>query len=535
MSEKSNLYFTYSGLTYNVTLLFISVIIWGLSTTWYPSLDGVSVYELWPSVPSKDLFVNTASKPNEEKAFVAEASLIDYCIFPKVYNELISIDSATINHISTYLKNSRGLTQNAADIAQGLWNRKDFKGLEKSNTEYNLPYDNLVAPNGQAGISSKHYPPLCRCLNKVFDVYGGKGNIDAEFRNAQAAIDNCLSTRHIIKRQALIGSTDFKNSDMANRKYVSRYALLFQLCLAFAISFFYNMIDFKKPINQIFSSNGVCYVGLVVVFVLLWLSHVFSAKSTNSNNAISFSTILTLPAVLLGLAVEYMWSCVAKHVDIGRQTLIHPLCFYFILSALFTISLIENGVFTLSVIITHIFQCNAMSMAYAGALFVSHGKLWKNSTSSRTGMILLIFLPATMHIFHMVPIYPVNCELNFLWVLPAVFAGICYSKVLFIDHFMDDESNTNENNKFKVTHSDHLLSVGQVFVVAVVVFYYIIQLSSLRYGESDSSMMAASGGRLTNRLNFEFGEMNIIGSGDKPFYSSTLNVANVSDVFYVNT
>jgi hypothetical protein len=266
----------------------------------------------------------------------------------------------------------------------------------------------------------------------------------------------------------------------------------------------------------------------------MWLGHVFSAaQSLKADNAIAFSSLLALPAVALGLVVEYMWSYVAKNVDIGRQTYMHPLSFYFTLSALQMIALVENGVFTVSVIVTYILQCNAMSMAYAGTLFLAHGKLWKTSPSSRTGFILLIFLPATMHIYNMIPVYPVNCELNFLWSMPVVFAVICYAKVLFIDHFMNDESNMDENDKFKVTHSDHFLGKGQVLVVTCVVLYYIIQLANLRYGQSDASMMGFSGGRLTQRLNFELGEMNIISRTDQPLYNTLIK--NASDVFYINS
>jgi hypothetical protein len=274
----------------------------------------------------------------------------------------------------------------------------------------------------------------------------------------------------------------------------------------------------------------MCYIGLVVVFLILWLSHIFSANSLQLDNAISFCTLLILPAFVLSGAVEFMWSYVAKNVDIGRQTYMHPLTFYVIISALYTIALIENGVFTLSVIFTHVLQSNVMTMAYAGKLFASHGKIWKSSRSSRTGFILLSFLPSTMHIFNMVPVYPINCELNILWCLPVIFAAICYAKILFIDHFMDDESNMTHSKKFKVTHSDHLLSTGHLFITTFVVAYYIIQLTNLRYGENGGSMMFASGGRLSKRLNFEFGEINVTEVGDIPSYGK-----NFSDVYYVNS
>ena len=528
-------YLTYSGMSCNVMLLIVSIILWMMSALWYPNLDGVSVYDMLPIIPDKSLFMNLPSKINPDEAFSAEALMLNYCVFPKVYNELILRNTNDNLVISSYLK-SRGLSQARADDTQKVWNRiaNDLKAMERSNAEYNLPYDDLIVPNGAIEISSQYFPPVCRCINKALSVFENKGNTDIEFHNAETSISNCLATRHIIKQQTLMGNSDYKNSDLKNRKYISRYALLFQLCLSFGIGFFYNMIDFRLPMNNICSRNGMCYGGLSVVFILLWVGHVFSALSSlNSNNAISFISLLTLTALGLGLPVEFMWSYVANTVDVGRQTYMHPLSFYFTLSALYMIALIENGVFTMSVIVTYIMQCNAMSMAYAGAIFVCHGKLWKMSTSSRTGLMLLIFLPATMHIFHTVPMYPVNCERNLLWIMPVIFAVICYAKILFIDHFMNDEPNMSSSNRFRITHSDHFLSKSQVTIVAYVVMYYIIQLANLRYGESDGSMMGSSGGRLTKQLNFEFGEMNVIGRIDKPLYNA-LN-QNFSDTFYFNS
>jgi hypothetical protein len=294
----------------------------------------------------------------------------------------------------------------------------------------------------------------------------------------------------LIKRQTLIGNTNYKNGDIKSRKYISRYAMLFQLCLAFAVGLFYNMIDFKSV--NFWSGNLMYYFGLFIVFIFLLFSNVISGSVGNGMN---FASILIIPAAAVAIPVEFMWAFVAKTVDIGRQTYMHPLSFYLIISALYTIALIENGVFTLSVIVTHIFQSNAMSMAYAGALFVSHGKIWERN-SSRTGFILLLFLPATMHIFHLIPLYPVNNGSNFLWILPTVFSTICYAKILFMNML-------KEGSEYKVTHADHLINLGHVLVVSQVVVYYIIQLADLGYGDS---VMGASGGRLLSKLNFEFAE-----------------------------
>ena len=524
-SNRDASYYSSSSMLYNSLLLVSAIVLWAMNVSWYPSLDGVSVYELYPIAPEKGLFMNILSKPNADDTFSAEVSLLNYCVFPSVYNELIAKSKVDI----LPALNRHGLVGKSATDAQGFWENIDFDSMKRSYTEYNLPYDGLVTPAGKIEPSSQYYPPICRCMNKVFETYGGRENTAQEFEDAKVGINSCLATRHVIKRQTLIGEG---NGPTKGRKYISRYALLFQLCFSFVFGMFYNSIDFVADFTgkSWLNGNFKYYFGLFLSFIFLWLSPLCASSSVDPSRAIHFSTIVFLPAFALGLPVEFMWSFVAKHVDIGRQTYIHPLSFYIIMSSLYTMSLIENGVFTLSVILTYIFQSNAMSIAYAGLLFASHGKIWKESTSSRTGFILLLFLPGTMHIFSMVPTFPVNCDLNILWGLPVIFAVICYSKVLFIDHFMDDEPNT-QGNKHKVTHSDHLLNIGHLLVVALVVLYYIIQLSNLQYGRSGSFNMADTGGRLTRRLNFEFAEMNITGS-KMPFYDTLKKP--FSDTFFLN-
>ena len=509
---------------YNSALLLAAIIMWGMNSGWFPNLDGVSVYELAPSMPQKDLFKNIVGKNNVDNTFSAQATLLNYCVFPNVYNELIT---KTADQVFTSLKD-HGLTTAAATESQGLWSSMDFSALKDTYKNNNLPYDSLTVQAGKT-ISPQFFTPLCRCMNKVYSIYGSKANSTKEFQDAQAAIDACMATRHLVKRQTLMGDSTYKNNDIRSRKYISRYALLFQLCAAFTIGVFYNRLDFVTDFTgrSIWEGNFTSYVGLVIVLFIMWLSPLFALGTVNDTNSITFGTLASLPAFALGIPVEFMWSFVANHLDIGRQTYMHQLSFYFIISSLYTIALLENGVFTLSVIVTHIFQSNALSIAYAGLLFTSHGKIWKSSSSSRTGLILLVFLPGTMHIYHMVPAFPVNCELNILWTLPVVFSVICYAKVLFIDHFMGDEPYMKDN-KFKISHSDHLLNIGQLMVIATVVFYFMLQLANLRYGSMDSVIMSSTGGRLTKRLNFEWKEM----GSHAPMYNTPLLA--FSERFYVN-
>lgn len=540
MDQKNTAYFTYFGGICNLALLVSAITLWIISSAWYPNVDGVSVYEMFPIYPDRNLFKNLAGKSNAEKVFAAETQMLNYCVFPKVYNELIKRNPALPGDITGFLK-TRGLSQSQAEQIEGVWVgiAGDFSAIERTNTEYNIAYDDLVVPAGKTEPSSRFFPPVCRCMNKVLAVFETKPNTNEEFDKALGSIDNCLRTQYLTKRQTLLGprNDNKQNNDIRNRKFISRYALLFQLCFVFAIGYFYNKIDFMhaggSDCCSILGHNWMSYAGLLAVFLFMWLGYAFSAvTSISADNALSFSTLIALPALAIGALVEIIWSNVANQVDVGRQTFMHPLGFFFTMSSLCTIALIENGVFTMSVIVTHIFYCNVMSMAYAGLLFVAHGRLWKSSSSSRTGFFLLIFLPATSQMFYLTPAYPVNCQLNLLWFLPVVFAVLCFAKIIFIDHFLEDESNMDSEGRFKVTHSDHLFSMVHVLLVGIVVIYYITQLGNMSYAKPESHMMSMNGGKLTTRLNFELGEFNAVGQSRPPAYNSI--DLNTSGVYFFN-
>ena len=87
-----------------------------------------------------------------------------------------------------------------------------------------------------------------------------------------------------------------------------------------------------------------------------------------------FSSLVYFPAAFIFIVVEVLWSFVAKEKDVRRQTYLHPYSFYVIFVNLFTIALIENGVFTLEVILTFVFLSNIIALAYAATIFTAHGK-----------------------------------------------------------------------------------------------------------------------------------------------------------------
>ena len=521
--ERDSKNFTWSDTCWNTLLLMAAIIMWGFTTSMYPDFDGVSVYDLRPGLPKPQLSISTKKdSTNSDDTFIAGVKLMDYCIIPNVFDELTKpANSAT----STYLI-SRGFNSDEID-ATGLanvWTKYD-KGVMKRTelAEYNLPtgLSNEKSPL----FNSQYYPPVCRCISNVFRVYNAKNQRadDTAVKKATEAINNCIATEYIVKRQTLLGNDDSKNNDMKSRKYISRHATLFQLCFAFLISFLYNRLDFTKmnfgnPAEWN-GENSYYFAALFLSFVILFCLNFLSIPSVLVGNGVNFSSIIILPGGLIALIIELMWSFAAKRIDIGRQTFIHPATFYLVISALYIIASIENGVFTLSVLVTQIFQACILTMAYACTLFVMHGGIWKNSTSSRTGFFIVILLSGLVCIRHLTPLFPVNTSASiFLWLLPTIFGVICYAKVLFVDHLFGEDI-TSDKKRYRITHSTHLFDIIYCMLISVVVLYFMLDILNLDMGNPNSTASKYNtAGKLTKKLNFALAEIGVSDPLDKPFY-----------------
>jgi hypothetical protein len=521
--------------TLNMLILIGVCTLWGFTSVNYPGLDGVSVYQLMPTLPKQDKFLNGEGTSIADDIFLAKAGMVEYCVFPDVFNQLTKQ-----KNVETYLI-SRGMGADTANTVEALWGQINFNATRTDGTEYNMPYDDLKSQNKYyPDMSSQYYPPVCRCMNKVFKMYSTKKKGDKDvYLNAKQALGKCMLTQHIIKRQTLIGSTDGNNRELMNRKYISRHAMLFQLCAAFLLGSLYKMIDTTYPPEKRIK-HYVIGIAMFFVFLAIWFANLLSTRSVHPIAGITWGSIIFPAGTAMGVIVELMWSYSAKKVDLHRITFMHPLVFYYILSALFTIASIENGVFTLSVLVTQVFQANVLTMAYTVVLFVTHGKIWKGSTSARTGFFLVLLLTGMMNFHHMTPFFPVNTgRAAYLWLLPLLFTIISYSKILFIDHFIAEDEPLKEkefNGKRKTSHSEHLFDILYLLMLGMVISHFVMCINELIYGDPNAISANYNAGRLTKRLNFAFGEVNVLSAADKPFYS-TLATNNQNDFmnrYYIN-
>lgn len=480
----------------------------------YADFDGVSIYQYDPILPDKSLFMKLVDKSTADEAFAAEASMINYCIFPKVYNEL---SSKTVEQITSTLI-AKGLTAAQATTAQGYWVSTDLAAMRRTNTEYNLPYDDVNAAN-PSNIGSQYYPPVCRCINKMLNIFAAKSKSPerTEFDEVDKQIKNCIASQHMVKRQNLLGETDKKNTEIKKRKYISRHAMFFQLCLAFLIDYFYNMIDFNAPSNRM---NIAYYAGVLLIMFVIWLSNQYAYMGVNLG--ITFGSIIMAPAIIMFIIIETVWVMYSRYlIQVKRKSFMNPTSFYIVMASLYTIAMIENGVFTISVIVTHILQSYVIAMAYAAVLFASHGSIWKGNSSGKMGLFLMIAISGINQAFIIVPRYPVNNELNFLWVLPLIFSIMAYGKVLFVEHIIGDENDPKESREnYRMSLSSYMFNIGHVILNVLILVYFIINIAYMASGDAGKPFLGTAAGRLTKKLNFALAEMNVLTNNETPFYNA---------------
>lgn len=527
---------------YIFLLFVIACVLWALAVNFNRHLDGVAVYRLGGGIPTTKLdtiLLQNMDSNRPKNTLFAMLKLMPVCVFPAVYNTLKGLtDQQVVQSLSS---------QNISSVSSILenWKRIDFSTWDNPfqmagqpsgdyNMPYNLPYTGLDADKP---LNPQYFSPACRCMNEVLDVYSsGKGT----YPGAINALKACLATRNNIMQQITMGDMDPSDSDITRHKFISRHALLFNLCTAIFFSMVYNMLDFNAV--HFFRDNAANFIFLALTFIIPFISQTFSFQSVHPLKSMQFSSLVHLPAAFLFLAVEWMWSHVAQANDVRRQTYLHPYSFYTILVHLHVIALIENGVFSFHVIVTLILQSIVASLAYTAVLFIAHGKLWQMRptiqtgspqsgvmlssmhpfrTGELTGYIIILMLVGITSLFHIIPTHAINSELNFLWLLPMVFSVFCFAQIVLLEHLMGEDNDANtiqitvvpktdstsKPNKMRFTNSVHLLNTGHTIVVSLVIVYYAMQMHYVWHG--DLSMLS-TGGRLDKRLNFELAELNAI-------------------------
>jgi hypothetical protein len=102
--------------------------LWGFTSVNYPSLDCVSVYQLMPTLPKQDKFLNGEGTTIANDIFLAKAGMVEYCVFPEVFNTL-----ATQKNVEQYLI-GRGMWEVTANTVKSLWGQINFNATRRDGT-----------------------------------------------------------------------------------------------------------------------------------------------------------------------------------------------------------------------------------------------------------------------------------------------------------------------------------------------------------------------------------------------------------------
>lgn len=464
------------------TALFV---VWVVFIARASDFDSISLYSLDRTMPAiNTAFVNQGTSVSG-RVLTAQVKLVQDCVFPSLMNRIK--DKADI---AAYLT-SNGVTSQDATRFVATWNATHREAWNPYVSARSLPVED--------GVVSTHNPPVCRCMDRVFMRYWTGTQ---SFDKANSALRACLATRQHIPRQTVLFQTSPDDTTVTNRKSLSRSGLLMIICIALLGSLYYRMMDPTLPI----SSNIWKYHVVIAVISFVAFLLPIASPGLNINSFMKIQAGTFLPAMLLFIGVEVVWH--NNRDNIKRVIYPHPFFFCLILSSLYMLALVENGVYTQDVLFTFYYLSITIACAYACIVFSSI----HNATQferSKMGQLLLIVTVACTVGFKLIPTFPVNPELNVLWALPAFYVGVVLGGVVFVELYYGKDSpekkesaDKQEKTERDFTLASYLIDFGTFLLVAVVLWYFFAQIGYIFSGDT----LYRYSDLLSKRANFELAE-----------------------------
>ena len=469
---------------YSTVLPFIGLVIFSIFLNKYKENDAISVYSLERAMPAPDrLFVDSAGQTPGQKALNAQINMIEDCLFPGVYN-LITGAQALSTPAQTLA--ASGMSSMDSSMFQSKWQMINLDAWNTAHSAAALPCNDINDQSSKVAKSPTHFSPVCRCMHSVFSAYVQKAK--PNFNDAQAALRACLATRPQIPRQTLLYQSDLNDVSIPARKILSRTSYVLLIGLAIVGNLLYRNVD---PYHPFANWNVAMNVLMVVDFLAMWLLP-FSNTAMQSEHWFAVNTVTLLPGLVILMGVEVVWS-IANHDDIRRVVYPHPFYFYVTLVSLYTLALIENGVFTMEVLFTFLWLSISIACIYAALLFSVIHQVWQHE-SSRTGYLLLLISSAFTVAVRLIPTFPVSCSLNILWFLPFCYVGVVFGGIVVVEQIL-----ARKHKEDELTGGAYMISLGQALIYLVVLFYFVTRLQFL--GMGDASLSNANA--LNNNHNFE--------------------------------
>ena len=438
---------------------------------------------------AKPELMTSAHRKNMSMA--TQARLIDQCVFPEVAFAYVSTDS---QNLARYIS-----TKDYADF-DASWRRIDFQAWFGMSASVPILVPSLLTSR----MSPQHTLPWCRCVTNVIRAFNN-ATLGKTYEDANTAFKGCIATQHNVPRQKVAWPDSVDKEEITSRKTISRYHMLFIVCVAYLINTLYNRIDFS-PDGDIMINN-ILRVSTLVLAICLWIVPIAKVPSAMIMTFMSTSTIMFVPGFVSHLALtELVWMWILT--PDRRTSFIHPFVFYVTLLALTFLALCENGVFTLEIFINHYFLCNVMAWLYTAVMFFMHFRCgnWTEDTKSDnpvaaagshniTAYFIVCITVALIYVFTMVPTYPYSTEPNILWILPILFVTVAFGGAVWVEHLYDG---VEKSDGKKLSFTSHLINMGHVLVVMVVLIYFTGQAMTMSYGDT----FLAKGGLMPNRAEF---------------------------------
>jgi len=361
--------------------------------------------------------------------------------------------------------------------------------------------------------------PACQCVHTILGYYGTASNrivpksgwanssLESRFGNASAAVKACFSSQQFVPQTNFLWKDQYDINDIDTRKVVSRGGLVLVVALSVVFALIYNSISFSE-------SSGMYIMIANVVLAVVALVQVFlpGLWGVNFSGITSLFSIIIIPSFFIEFVlVELAWSYIYKR---RRTAFTHPYVFVTVLSALFVMAAVENGVFMWDEVFSRLLTAHSLSLAYAAGIFFVHFGCgdWKAETATGyaqqsefsdtssingqtlAGYILLVFTVAGTLVVNLLPLYPTAPQLNLLWFAPWVYVAIVMGAVVMVQQVPKGDAEA-EHRLHSVAHWFSL--AGTKLALFVFLFY---GLRALHLGFGDT-FLSNSGGVLTS-INF---------------------------------
>lgn len=446
-------------------------VIWFLFVFLYSDIDAVSIYTLNRHFPVvNEAFIDNSAQTLTQKILNAQINMIDECVFPDVYNIITTTKDST----PTEILKSNGITDVESAAFQSKWSLINFDSWNKASSAISLPYTDIDQASSVSHAPAR-FTPICRCMHAVFKKYRNSPSV--RFEDAKAALLACLATRHHIPKQTVLWGSGPNDKSVSNRKCLSRSAYLLIMGLAVIGNLLYRRMDFNRNSTTEFICQNIgCVIGICVVILLIWFLPAAN-PSLNQGNLMSIHSLTIVPGLVILAGVEWVWSHTDS--DIRRQVYSHPFFFFLILTSLYAIALVENGVFTLDVLMSYYWLSVTTSCVYATVIFCAIHRVWEHE-SSRSGYFLLLFCSCIGVAIRIIPTFPINCSLNILWLLPVFYAGIHFFGIILSEQISGQKRPDDKG----FTRSAYYISMGQFLIALIVIFYFTGKLQFLSMGDS---------------------------------------------------